>query len=402
MKILFLTDNFPPEVNAPATRTYEHCIEWVKQGVDVTVITCFPNFPKGKVFDGYKNKLYQKEVIDGITVIRVWSYIAPNKGFSKRILDYISYAVMAFLVGVFQKTNVIVGTSPQFFTAISARSLAFVKRKKWVMEVRDLWPESIAAVGAMSRESKAYKILEKIERHLYHSANKVVVVTDAFKKYVASKGVSEAKIEVVKNGVDPSKFQPIEKNEAILKKYQLQDKFVISYIGTHGMAHALSFILDCAKEVVDPKIHFVLQGDGAEKQSLIQKAKTLNLINITFLPFVAKHEIKDYISISDVALVNLKRNDTFKTVIPSKIFENACMQKPIMIGVEGESKKIIDDYNAGVSFIPEDKESFKKALKCILNTENYIDYQKGCELLVKDFNRINLANKMLTQINELI
>jgi hypothetical protein len=119
MKLLFLTDNFPPEVNAPANRTYEHCKEWVKHGVEVTVITCAPNFPKGKVYKGYKNKLIQKEVIDGIKVIRVWSYITSNEGFFKRILDYISYAFMAFWVGVFQKTDLIVATSPQFFTAVS-------------------------------------------------------------------------------------------------------------------------------------------------------------------------------------------------------------------------------------------------------------------------------------------
>lgn len=401
MKILFLTDNFPPEVNAPANRTYEHCKEWVKSGAKVTVITCAPNFPKGKVFDGYKNKLYQKEEIDGINVIRVWSYIAPNKGFSKRIVDYISYALMAFFVGLFKKCDVIIGTSPQFFTAVSARSLAFFKRKKWVMEVRDLWPESIAAVGAMSRESRAYRLLEKIERHLYNSANRVIVVTDAFKAYVISKGVNSEKIGIVKNGVDPALFQPMLKDPALLKKYNLENKFILSYIGTHGMAHALDFILNCAATIDDPRIHFILQGDGAEKENLIEQSIKLKLSNVTFLPFVSKQEIKNYISLSDVALVNLKRNDTFKTVIPSKIFENACMQKPIMLGVEGESKAIIEKYNAGVTFIPEDLNSFNSALVNLLDKNKYSVYQKGCELLIKDFDRNVLAEKMLKEIKNI-
>src|SRR5680860_563989 len=140
MKLLFLTDNFPPELNAPATRTYEHCREWVKEGMEVTVITCFPNFPKGKIFPGYKNKLYQIEEMEGIKVIRVWSFIAENKGMAKRFIDFISFAVSGFLAGLFQKDiDKIIITSPQFFVSFSGYLLSLLKRKPWVFEVRDLW-----------------------------------------------------------------------------------------------------------------------------------------------------------------------------------------------------------------------------------------------------------------------
>jgi hypothetical protein len=181
MKILFITDNFPPEVNAPATRTYEHCKEWIKNDdIEVTIVTCFPNFPHGKVYDGYKNKLYQVEHIDGIKVIRVWSYITSNSGFIKRVLDYISFGVMAFFVGLFQKHDVIIATSPQFFTTWAAWGISKIKRKPWIFELRDLWPESIKTVGAM-KQGKIIETLEKIELGLYKSCNKVVAVTDAFK-----------------------------------------------------------------------------------------------------------------------------------------------------------------------------------------------------------------------------
>ena len=400
MKILFLTDNFPPEVNAPATRTYEHCREWVSQGIQVTVITCAPNFPKGKVFEGYKNKLCQTEIIDGVKVIRVWSYISANSGFVKRILDFISYAIMAFWVGLFVKCDVIIGTSPQFFTAVSARCLSALKWKPWIMEVRDLWPESIAAVGAMDRNSFAFRLLESVEKHLYKSAKRVVVVTDSFKERINSYGISNDKIFVIKNGVDSSKFQPIPKNQELLDELNLNDKFLVGYIGTHGMAHALSFVLDCAKATKDPDVYFILQGDGAEKSNLLKKAKEEQIGNVTFLPFVAKSEIKQYISILDVALVNLKKSDTFKTVIPSKIFENACMQKPILHGVEGESKKIIEDYNAGIAFEPENIPAFLEALEKIKHRDNYITYQSGCKNLADDFERSTLANRMLKLINQ--
>ena len=392
MKIIFLTDNFPPEVNAPATRTFEHCTEWVKQGAEVTVITCFPNFPQGKIYEGYKNKLYQKESINGITVIRVWSFMAANKGVIKRLLDFNSYAIMAFIVGVFCRTDLIIGTSPQFFTAISARFLSLFKRKPWVMEVRDIYPEALSAVGLMDKKSVIYKFLEFLEINLYKSANHIVVVTNSFKRELINKGIAESKISVCTNGVNLSKFQPQLKDQEILMRLKLNNKFIISYIGTHGLAHALTFILDCASQELDNDIHFVFIGDGAEKENLKQKAKKLKLQNVTFLPFVNKEEIKSYISISDVALVNLKKSVSYKDVIPSKIFENACMLKPILLGVDGESKALIEKYNAGECFDPENKISFRRSLELIMNVDKY---KLGCQKLAIDYNRNNIAIKLL-------
>lgn len=391
MKILFLTDNFVPETNAPATRTYEHCKEWVKQGVDVTIITCVPNFPKGKVFDGYKNKLIQKEVIDGIKVIRVWSYISANQGTVKRILDYVSFMVSSFLVGLFIKTDLIVATSPQFFTAISGRWLAFWKRRKWVMEVRDIWPESIEAVGAM-KDGFILKFFEYLEHEMYESADKIVVVTDSFKKYIVeTHGIEKSKVGVVKNGINSDQFIPKDKNQQLLKDLNLEGKFIIGYIGTHGMAHALDFILASAHQLTNEKIHFLLVGDGANKQNLLILKERLNLQNVTMLDNVDKNRVKDYISILDIGLVNLKKSDTFKSVIPSKIFELCAMHKPILIGVEGEAKKIVEDYNVGCAFIPEDYDSFESRLNGM-----YIDRSSyGFEDLLIDFDRRKLSKKML-------
>lgn len=391
MKVLFLTDNFVPETNAPATRTYEHCKEWVKQGVDVTIITCVPNFPKGKVFDGYKNKLIQKEVIDGIKVIRVWSYISANQGTVKRILDYVSFMVSSFLVGLFIKTDLIVATSPQFFTAISGRWLAFWKRRKWVMEVRDIWPESIKAVGAM-KDGYILKFFEYLEHEMYESADKIVVVTDSFKKYIVeTHGIEKSKVGVVKNGINSDQFIPKDKDQQLLKDLNLEGKFIIGYIGTHGMAHALDFILASAHQLTNEKFHFLLVGDGANKQNLLILKERLNLQNVTMLDNVDKNRVKDYISILDIGLVNLKKSDTFKSVIPSKIFELCAMHKPILIGVEGEAKKIVEDYKVGCAFIPEDYDSFESRLN-----DMYMDRRSyGFEELLIDFDRRKLSKKML-------
>jgi len=397
MKILFLTDNFPPEVNAPATRTYEHSLKWINMGYKVTVITCFPNFPKGKVFEGYTNKLYQKENIDGITVIRVWSYIAENNGFVKRIIDYISYALTSFLFGLFIKTDLIIATSPQFFTAISGRMLSFFKRIPWVMEVRDLWPDSIAAVGSMNKNSKPFRILKKIEHHLYLSASKIVAVTDSFKKYIIKEHqIKPEKVGVFKNGVITNNLKKQKPNNVITLKESLglKNKIIISYMGTHGLAHGLEFILQSISKIKDSKYHFLFVGDGAEKQNLLEYSKMLESNNFTFLESVSKNEIPLYLGISDFSLVNLKKSDEFKNVIPSKIFENIAMYKPILLGVEGESKKLIDDYEVGVCFQPENEESFLNAIKDIQKLDRE-SFKINCNTMLADFDRNNIAENLI-------
>ena len=402
MKILFLTDNFPPEVNAPASRTYDHVCEWKKAGHEITVITCAPNFPKGKVYDGYKNKWYQTETMNGIKVIRVWSYIAANKGFLKRTLDFISFSVTSFLAGLFQKADIIIATSPQFFTALSGRTLSFFKRTPWIMEVRDLWPESIKTVGAM-KDNAFIRYFEWEEKCCYQSAKKIVVVTDSFKRTLINRGIPAEKIEVVKNGANRDLFKPIPKDVSLLKELGLEGKKVIGYIGTHGMAHKLDFILQCAKNLQDKNYHFLLLGSGAERENLFQLKEELQLKNVTMLDSVPKAEVSRYISILDLSLINLKKSDLFKTVIPSKIFENAGMEIPIIMGVQGEAQEIIEHYGAGLCFEPENEKDFNAKLSALLDDEAlYKKCQEGCRVLSLDFDRKKLARKMLDVIEQTV
>lgn len=397
MKILFLSDNFPPEVNAPATRTYEHCRYWVEAGAEVTVVTGAPNFPQGKVYAGYRNRLYSTETIDGIRVVRVWSYIVPNKGFLKRVLDFISYSVSAFIAGLFLHTDLIVATSPQFFTALAGRALAFWKRKPWVMEVRDLWPESIKTVGAM-KENIFIRHFEWQEMRCYRSATRIVVVTDAFKRKLTERGVDAGKIAVVKNGVDRTLFRPQPKDEALLDELGLRGKCIVGYIGTHGMAHKLDFILRCARRLQErgqTKYHFLFLGNGAEKEHLLQYRDELGCTNVTLLDSVPKAEVKRYISILDICLINLKKSPLFTTVIPSKIFENAAMRIPILMGVNGEARDIVEHYGAGRCFEPEEEEDFLDKLQQLQDEKTYNECREGCTALARDFDRKELARKML-------
>jgi len=402
MRILFITDNFPPEVNAPATRTFEHCKEWVKKGDEVTVITCAPNFPKGRVYDGYKNKLYQKEQIDGIRVIRVWSYISANEGFAKRIIDFVSFAFMAFWAGLFKKADIIIGTSPQFFTTWTAETLSVLKRKPWIFELRDLWPESIKAVGAIGGNSKVFKLLEKIELRLYKRSSRVISVTHSFKKNLISRGIDEKKICVVRNGANLERFSKRNRHVGWEQKLGVKDKFVVGYVGTHGMAHKLDFIINAWPREQDD-FHLILMGDGAEKEKLKVRAKELKIKNITFLDSMPKEEVPNILSLMDVSLVPLKKSDLFKTVIPSKIFENAAMQTPILLGVEGESADIIKEFGAGLCFEPENKTSFIENLTVLKDDlEVYSNCQLGCLSLAKAFDRKKMAEEMRQHLHEVL
>lgn len=396
MKILFLTDNFIPETNAPAYRTYEHCKEWVKEGVDVTIITCFPNFPLGKVYPGYRNKLCQIELMDGIRVIRVWSFMAENKGFVKRILDFLSFMISSFIAGLFVKTDIIVATSPQFFTAISGRWLAFWKRKRWIMEVRDLWPESLKVVGVM-KDNLAIRFFEFIEHRLYQSAWKIVTVTNYMKKEMIERHyISHEKIKVIRNGVDFDEFQPLPKNQELISRLGFEDKFVIGYIGTHGMAHGLDFVLKSASKLQTDKIHFLFIGSGSEKPKLLNLQKTLHLRNVTFLDSVSKSHVKDYLSIIDFGLVNLINSPVFMGALPSKINELVAMKIPILLGVLGEAEEFVKKYNLGICFSPEDENSFLEAIDKAFYWGRKVGFDLNMVKLVID--RKTLALKMLSFI----
>lgn len=400
MRILFLTDNFPPEVSAGGVRTFDHCKEWLKDGHTITIITCVPNHPYGKIFPGYKNKLYQKENIDGIKVIRVWSYMAPNSGFTKRVVDYMSFAFMSFFIGLFQKNDIIIATSPQFFTAWSGWALSKIKRIPWIFEVRDLWPESIKTVGVM-KQGRIINLLEKIELGLYKGCNKVIVVTDAFKDNLIKRGIDKNKIEVITNGVNTELFFPRAKDLDLVKKLNVNGKFVIGYIGTHGMAHNLNFIIESIPSIKDNKIVFLFIGDGAMKDKVMLSAKNLKLNNIIFLDSVSKNEVARYLSICDVSLVPLKRSDNFKTVIPSKIFEASAMRIPILLGVVGQAQYIIEKYGAGICFQPENEKDFIEKIMQIKNKKIYKSCQNGCLKLALDFDRKKLANNMLDIVKKI-
>jgi putative colanic acid biosynthesis glycosyltransferase WcaI len=364
MHLLFLTDNFPPETNAPATRTYEHARRWVRAGHRVTVVTGAPNFPAGELHPGYRNRWFAREELDGIQVIRVKTFISANQGTFLRMLDYLSFMVMGFLGALVpRKPDLVVATSPQFFTAVAGWAVSALRRKRFVFELRDLWPASIAAVGAL-RENRALAALERIELFLYRRAWRIVAVTAAFKRDLIARGIDGAKIAVVTNGVDLEAYQPRERDADCAREYGASGRTVVGYLGTHGMAHALENVLDAAELLRErDDVHFLFVGDGAAKAGLVGSCRTRNLHNVSFHDPVAKAAMPALWSICDLALVHLKDTPVFETVIPSKIFEALGSGRAVLFaGPEGEGSRIVREADCGACVPAEDPVALAQAI----------------------------------------
>lgn len=407
MHILFLTDNFPPEVNAPASRTVEHCREWVRAGHSVTVVTCAPNFPTGKIFPGYQNHLYQRETTDGIKAIRVWSYVTANEGFLRRTLDYLSFMASASLIAPFVcKADVVVATSPQFFTACAGWFIGAVKRRPFVFELRDLWPESIRAVGAM-QDGVVLRALERLELFLYRRASAIVTVTHSFRTALIARGIDQEKISVVTNGADVARFKPRPKDPELVEMLGLKGKMVVGYIGTHGMAHALHTLLDAAALIArspsGKNVQILFLGDGAAKRELKADAKRRQLENVSFLNTVPKSEVTRYWSLLDLSVIHLKRTQLFTTVIPSKLFECMAMGIPVLHGVEGESARIVDAEGVGLTFEPENSvELAEKILLLTTDEEARRRFSERGTQAAQRYDRTRLAASMLSVLEETV
>ncbi len=350
MNILFLSENFPPETNAAATRVYERALYWVRWGHRVTVITQAPNFPHGKLFPGYRNVWRQIEQMDGIRVVRVKTFISPNRGVIGRSLDFLSFFGTASLAGLREtRPDVVCATSPQFFAAVAGWLIGALRRVPFVFELGDLWPLSISAVGAM-KKGVALALMEQVELFLYRRAAAVAALTHAFKRNLVSRSISPDKIQVVLNGVDLARYEPRPRDAALAEEWGLTGKFVIGYVGTHGMAHGLSNVLDAASRLADKSgIAFLFVGAGAERDQLITEAKVRGLANVVFGPPQPKERMPAVWSLCDVALVHLKDTSAFAEVIPSKIFEAMAMGLPILLACPaGEASELVERHRAGL------------------------------------------------------
>ena len=408
MRIVFFSHYFPPEGNAPANRTFDHCVRWAAAGHDVTVITCAPNVPTGIVYPGYRNRIWPtRETMSGVKVIRTWTYLAPNAGGLKRILNYLSYLFSSLLTYLFlcRRGQVVIATSPQFFCGWAGVIASWMKWSRFILEVRDIWPESIVTVGAM-KKGLGVRMLELLERLMYRSADQIVTVGNGYKANIVSKVGRADRVEVITNGVDPREFAPRPADMAFRQRYGLDDKFVCTYAGTVGMAHGLEIVVRAAQQLQASgrdDIMFLIAGDGARREYLQALAKESGVESLVrFSGRLNKSQMPTVLASSDCLLVHLKKSELFETVIPSKIFEAMAMQRPVIMGVRGESAEIVRNAGAGIEIEPDnDKELADAVIRLCDDHELRQSLEKhGRDLVLRHYTRDALAARFLELIEK--
>ncbi len=360
MHILYICQYFPPEMGAPAARAYEFSRRWAAAGHRVTVICGVPNHPTGEVYPGYRRQWRRVEEIEGVEVHRMWVHVAPNAGTVRRTLNYVSFGVTAVLGALRVKgADVCVASTPQFFAGLAGTVIRRLKRIPLLLEVRDLWPDSLAAVE-MDAGGALMSLLRRIERFMYRSAKRIVVVSPAFRPHIEDTGIPPERIAVVPNGVNTALFQP--RDAAPRKHFAFPGvAFLAGYIGTHGLAHGLESALEAARMLRNEGVHFVFVGEGARKQAL--KAQAAELDNVHFFDRRPREIIAEMYGELDAALVLLRATPLFRTVIPSKMFEIMGTGTPIVLGVEGQARDILDAAGAGIAVPPEDPAALAEALR---------------------------------------
>jgi colanic acid biosynthesis glycosyl transferase WcaI len=415
MKILYVSQYFPPEMGAPAARAAELSRHWAAAGHDVTVLTGFPNHPTGVVPREYRAKFRRvvaQEKTEGVNVVRTWLLPFPNRKAHERMLNYSSFCLSAAGTGLFlSRPDVVIATSPQLLVGLSGWWLARWKRVPFVFEVRDLWPESLAAVGMGDGNSLLHRALAKIAGFLYRHSDRVVVVTPAFADYLVEHWrVPREKISVVQNGVETRTFAPEplagEADARLREEWDADGKFVVSYIGTMGMAHGLETIIDAACELrgSNPEIVFLLLGEGAEKERIVARSRERGLSNLRFVDQQPRERIPAYICASDACLVLLKKTDLFKTVIPTKMLEFMSCARPVILGVDGQARTILEEARGGIVIEPENPVALVNAIRYLAAHRETARELGLCgrEYVVRNLSRRQTAEKYIGILERLL
>jgi colanic acid biosynthesis glycosyl transferase WcaI len=387
MNILYVCQYFPPEVCAPAVRALELSREWAHAGHEVTVLTGFPNHPEGAIHPEYVSawrKGFRREDHDGVKVCRAWLYPAANQGVWRRSANYLSFAVSAVLAGpwVCPNRGIVIATSPQLLAGAAGYAVARCLGLPFIFEVRDLWPESLEAVGAASRQSCLYRSLQRLARFLYSHAERIVVDGHAKRRALAASGVPESKIAVIQNGVaedlfpNPDSTLAEHAREALRTRFGLGGKFVVMYCGTFGMAHGLDALLQAAAQLRGrEEIVFLLVGEGSERKNICRRIGELNLTNVRDLGKQPRENVPNLLSMADASLVSLRPADVFRTAIPFKIFESMAAARPIILAVEGDARQLVMEAQAGIAVPPGNPASLAEAVLLLQQNRAF-----GCRL----------------------
>lgn len=400
-------------MGAPAARAAELASHWAQTGHHVSVLTGFPNHPTGIVPSDWRPRLRRltyHEQVGRVNVYRTWLWALPNRKAHERMRNYASFCISAGLRGLrLPRPDVIIATSPQLLVALAGWWLAYARKVPFVFEVRDLWPESLAAVGVGNENSLLHQTLGTLANFLYQKADRIVVVTPAFREHLIERWrVPADKIAVVENGVETGMFAPQSKSAGrdIRRRVGAENKFLVSYIGTMGNAHGLESLLAAAAVLKgsNPEVLVLLVGEGAEKARIKSLAESRGLSNVVFLDQQPREAIAAFISASDACLVLLKKTDVFKTVIPTKMLEFMSCARPVILGVEGQARQIIEEAGAGLPIEPENSDALVEAIRLLARKPGLgcALGQKGREFILRHYSRATTAEKYIEILRPLL
>src|SRR2546425_1527301 len=363
LRAVILTHYFPPEVGAPQSRLFELATRAAAAGLEVSVVTGFPNYPTGVIPPAYRRRYLAEETLDGLRVIRTWVYATPNRGFLRRLLNHLSFALSSLTaLRELGPVDVIFVESPPLFIGLAALAYSWIKRAPFIFNVSDIWPQSAVELGALTNPS-AIEMAEWFELLLYRRAARVSVVTPGMLERLAARGIPRDKLVLLTNGVDTSVFQPRLPEVELARRLDLGEKKIFLYAGTHGMAQGLDTILEAAKQAGDPGVLFVLAGEGADKDALMKKAQAESITNVLFIPNQPKAVMPALVNLAYATIVPLKRLELFRSALPSKMFGSMAAAKPIVAALWGEAAKLVETARCGIVVTPEDPVALRAAVE---------------------------------------
>jgi glycosyltransferase involved in cell wall biosynthesis len=367
MRILFLTQYYPPETGAAQNRLSDLARRLTRAGHRVTVLTALPSYPKGEIYDGYRGRLTMREDYEGICVVRTWVYVTKRKSFVQRILNYLSFAVLSPIVGwvIVKNVDVIIVESPPLFLGVSGYLLSRLKRAKFVLNVSDLWPESAVALDVL-RNRRLIRWAKRVEEWLYNRANLVTGQTQGIVDSIQRRCTSTP-VHLLTNGVALEFLEQVAQARIsrmrLRVKFGFAQKFIVAYTGLHGLAQGLDTLLRSAellKEHAD--IQFCFFGEGPEKPNLQSIAAERGLGNVRFYLPLPAAEMAELLASVDVSIVPLKRNYLFKGALPSKLFEALGAGVPVLVALDGEAKELIEKSRGGLLVAPENPEDMAQKI----------------------------------------
>ena len=412
MRILYLSQYFPPEIGATQTRAYEMARGLVRAGHEVTVITEVPNHPSGIIPQEYRSKIYERSEVDGVEVIRVWVKASPVKNFRSRIAFYLSYMFMAIFAGLFwarKKHDAIYATSPPLFVGAAGLVLSYLRRVPFVFEVRDLWPESAVVLGEL-RNPKVIRWAEWLEWRCYLRARRVVVVTQGIMKRLLERGLSVDQVRYIPNGANTELFTPGPIDLDMRRQLGIpENSFVVVYTGLHGLIHGMEVILDAAAELLkdgidEKRATFLLIGEGVVKPKLVDIAKTNKLTNVIFLEPQPEVTLPAFVRLANAGVATTARLPLTEGTLPVKMFSYMACALPVLLAVNGEAKNLIEEAEAGLCIPPKNGAALAHAIVELMNDPEQCRSlgENGRRYVVNHYSRQSQAKQLARILEEVI